>query len=247
MAPVPDEAPFVPKEFKAIAQFIPPPPHAKKLPEPPPTAQKKQSATRPQPHHPAIAEAVPQRFQNSIRGVLKSLDNLGRLGPHKGHGKGIASAGLGLPGLGTGHDVSLGSFADGIGGVGIGSAGAMSHGSIGHGSPLARVTSTGRVHTTNDAWIDRDAVEKEIQKHVAEISACYEHAMVKSGSFAGKMQVEWAIDSAGRVSSSRVKSTDIKNTDFGTCVLAALGTWHFPPAHGRVVVSYPFHLNSVGY
>src|SRR5581483_8809069 len=40
MAPVPEEAPFVPKEFKAIAQFIPPPPHVKALPEPAPTPQK---------------------------------------------------------------------------------------------------------------------------------------------------------------------------------------------------------------
>jgi hypothetical protein len=44
-----------------------------------------------------------------------------------------------------------------------------------------------------------------------------------------------------------VKSTDVKNAEFGTCVLAALDQWRFPPAHGRVAVSYPFHLNAVGY
>jgi hypothetical protein len=245
MAPVPEEAPFVPKEFKAIAQFIPPPPPKKILDRP--VTHEKKTLPRSQPHHPPFVDTAPLHFRSSINNVLKSLDGLGRIGPHKGKGKGLASAGLGLPSLGSGHELSMGQFDTGIGGVGIGSAGAMSHGTIGRGSPLARVTSAGRVHTNNDAWIDRDAVEKEIQKHVSEISACYEHAMVTSGSFAGKMQVEWAIDSVGHVSSSRIKSTDIKNTGFGACVLTALGGWHFPPAHGRVVVSYPFHLNSVGY
>jgi hypothetical protein len=253
LAPVPDNEPtFVPKEFKAVAKFIPKPKEIKTPPTP--STQKKD----PPVHHlsrprttPTVADPVPfiaRSLTKSVNNVLSSLDNVGRSG--KPGGKKVAGVGalpgLGLPAAGTAFNFG----ADTTGAIGIGAAGTMRKGNIGAGSPLGRVTSSSGVPHYNDkdkGWIDRDAVAKVVAAHTSEISACYERSMLKSGAFAGKMLVEWTIDEAGRVHTSRIKTTDVKNADFGTCVLAHLDQWRFPPAHGHVVVSYPFHLNSVGY
>jgi hypothetical protein len=254
LSPVPDpEQPFVPKEFKAVAKFIPEPKEIKTPPTP--STTKREPPTRHTPHArptPTQADPVPfnaKSLTQSVGKVLSSLDNVGRTGA-KG-GKKVAGLGA-LPGLGLPVAGTAFKFgADTTGAIGIGASGTMRKGNIGLGSPLGRVTSSSGVPHYSDkdiGRIDRDAVAKVVAAHTSEISACYERSMIKSGAFAGKMLVEWTIDEAGRVHSSRIKSTDVKNADFGTCVLAHLDQWKFPPAHGgRVVVSYPFHLNSVGY
>jgi hypothetical protein len=99
----------------------------------------------------------------------------------------------------------------------------------------------------SSAGVDRDALAKVVSAHLFEVSACYERAMLRSGPFAGKMVVEWTIDEAGRAHGSRMKMTTVKNDDFSVCVLAHLERWKFPPAHGSVVVTYPFLLNNAGY
>jgi hypothetical protein len=45
-----------------------------------------------------------------------------------------------------------------------------------------------------------------------------------------------------------MQSTDIHNMQFSACLISRLKTWSFPaPRGGSVKISFPFHLNSVGY
>jgi hypothetical protein len=241
-APTPEEPPFVPKEFKAIAAFIPPPQpkfsldrhfSLGKWPRKPPRVR---------------TPVLPPAIANPMGTFFKTLD-FSHLKAKRGAAAGVAQ--LGLPkGPSLSGAMSGVGFDDSIGQAGarIGTAGAMTHGSIGKGSPQGRVLSaTPRPDLSTKGSIDRDALRKVIDSHSAEISDCYERAMIAGGSFGGKMVVEWAIDAAGRASKTRVVSTDVKSTQFAGCVLQAIGRWQYPSAHDRVVVRFPFHVNAVGY
>lgn len=251
LAPVPDEAPFTPKLGPSIVAFIPVPPRQVK--PPPPVSHPPRVRTPPR-HWPDGRRFVPPSIIDGVKTppvklTLGVLDALDKLKPPRG--KRVAGLGaLALMGVPGAQPTAL-HFDDevGIGAGGFRNAGTMRTGNIGQGSVQGRVSNVDarRVRTSDTGEIDRDAVAKVIQSHLSEISRCYERAMIAGGSFAGKMTLEWAIDASGTVSHSRVKQTDVKSPDFGACVLTALGTWRFPPAHGHVVISYPFHLNAVGY
>jgi hypothetical protein len=249
LAPVPDEPPFTPRTLPGIKLFIPVPPKVVTVdpPKDPPRRWHPSKTTivdrRP---FPRILDGGPRGKPFKVPdGVLDALKNLK---PVKTR---VAGLGPMVPLLGVSNAQSSALHFDdvGIGTGGLQHAGAMHTGNIGRGSVQGRVSGIDarRVHSSDPGEIDRDAVAKVIQSHVSEIASCYERAMLKDGNFAGKMVLEWGIDSSGHVSHSRVKESDVKSASFGACVLTALGGWKFPPAHGHVVISYPFHLNAVGY
>ncbi len=161
----------------------------------------------------------------------------------------IANAGLGTFGLGGGGSGGSGikgiETLRGLGGGGIGALGAGRVGKGAVGGTVTRATSrTMGVQGT----IDKEAVAKVINSHLAEISACYERALLKEAGLAGKIVLEWNISTAGIVTTAKTKSSTMKSAAVEGCILNSLKGWKFPPAKGAgVVISYPFMFNSVGY
>ncbi|MDQ3262405.1 MAG: AgmX/PglI C-terminal domain-containing protein, partial [Myxococcota bacterium] len=96
--------------------------------------------------------------------------------------------------------------------------------------------------------IDRDAVAKVINSHLHEVSSCYERALLTTPGLAGKVQLEWTIGSAGKVTTVRTKNSTLRSSAVEGCILNALKKWEFPrPRGGSVIISYPFLFNSVGF
>ncbi len=96
--------------------------------------------------------------------------------------------------------------------------------------------------------IDREAVAKVINQHLNEVQACYERALLTTPGLAGKIALEWTIDMDGRVSDYKLKTSSFKTPDVPNCILAKLRGWIFPqPKGGKVIVTYPFMFNSVGF
>jgi hypothetical protein len=87
-----------------------------------------------------------------------------------------------------------------------------------------------------------------VNAHLQEVRACYEKALIKEPSLAGKVVLEWTISLSGTVVTAKIKNSTLRNSTVEGCIIQDLKTWKFPPAKGGlVIVSYPFLFNSVGY
>lgn len=161
----------------------------------------------------------------------------------------IANAGLGTFGLGGGGRGGAGMLgAEILHGKGGGGIGAMGAGGVGRGAVGGTVTRASARSVSVQGSIDREAVAKVVNAHLQEVRGCYERALLREPSLAGKVVLEWTISLSGNVVTTRTKSSTLKNSAVEACILQSLKMWQFPPAKGGVViVSYPFLFNSVGY
>ncbi|MBX7102408.1 MAG: AgmX/PglI C-terminal domain-containing protein, partial [Myxococcaceae bacterium] len=242
----------------------------KKKEEPKPVVEK---TPPPKALPPPVAAVTPPETQKALKSLekltaagpamkdlLAAVDKLGN-GPGKKDAKNdfklsgllgkapIANAGLGTFGLGGGGAGGAGTkgleVLRGKGGAGIGALGA---GNVGKGAVQGTVARASTRAIGVQGTIDREAVAKVINSHLAEVSACYERALLKEAGLQGKIVLEWNISTVGQVTTARTKSSSMKSAAVESCILASLKTWKFPPAKGAgVVISYPFLFNSVGY
>jgi outer membrane biosynthesis protein TonB len=162
----------------------------------------------------------------------------------------IANAGLGTFGLGgggKGGGATLG--AELLRGKGGGGIGALGVGGVGKGKVGGTVTrATARSIASTQGTVDREAVARVINSHLNEVHGCYERALLKQPSLAGKVVLEWTIGAAGRVVAAKTKSSTLSNAAVEACILSSLKSWTFPaPKGGVVIITYPFLFNSVGY
>ena len=161
----------------------------------------------------------------------------------------IANAGIGTFGLGGGGGGGMGikgaELLRGKGGAGIGALGA---GNIGKGSVSGTVTHAVSRTIGAQGNIDKEAVAKAINSHLAEVSSCYERALLKEPGLSGKIILEWQITTSGTVGYAKTKSSSMKSAAVEACIISSLKGWKFPVAKGAgVVITYPFMFNSVGY
>lgn len=96
--------------------------------------------------------------------------------------------------------------------------------------------------------LDKDVIRTTVQRHLEELRFCYEQALAQSPELGGKFAVRFTLvtkDGQARVSEAEIQPSDdsyLESMSMQTCVLNAVGRWHFPPSAdgGDVVVSYPF-------
>lgn len=71
-----------------------------------------------------------------------------------------------------------------------------------------------------------------VNKHLGEIQACYEKALVSSSSLVGRVEFEWLISPTGKVGKVRVKKADLKGdgSKLTSCVMGVIRTMRFPKA-----------------
>jgi len=161
----------------------------------------------------------------------------------------IANAGIGTFGLGGGGGGGMGikgaELLRGKGGAGIGALGA---GNIGKGAVAGSVSRAVSRTVGAQGNIDKEAVAKAINSHLAEVSSCYERALLKEPGLSGKIILEWQITTSGTVGYAKTKSSSMRSAAVESCIITALKGWKFPAAKGAgVVITYPFMFNSVGY
>ncbi|HUM13020.1 MAG TPA: AgmX/PglI C-terminal domain-containing protein [Myxococcaceae bacterium] len=234
-------------------------PEKKKEPEkkvvkaPPPKAPPQPVPPTPQP--PANVQKALAKVTAAGPAMKSMLAAINKLGPGGNAaafklnglvGKGPVASNVGMPGLGVGNGTGGGrELLMGKGGGGIGAMGA---GGVGKGPVRAGVARAASDRVSSQGQIDKEAVAKAINSHLAEIQRCYESALLKNPGLAGKVVLEWSISTQGRVVSSKSKSSTLKDSSVESCILRSLNTWQFPPARGQsVIISYPFIFNAVGF
>jgi TonB family protein len=131
--------------------------------------------------------------------------------------KGIAGLRLGDPG-----EVATGERG--------GEAIAVLHGTVRTGPPLEPIGGG-----------DPQIVADEVRRRKGALVACYERALLKEPTLAGRVVLRLAIDPAGRVTAATLEEDALGNPPFAACLLAAARGWRLPPpgADG-IEVSFPF-------
>jgi hypothetical protein len=90
----------------------------------------------------------------------------------------------------------------------------------------------------------RKKIQMVVKKLISQVERCYLRELLKTAELAGKLEVEWTIDTSGRVRSVRQLHSSVKSTLVSTCVLDSIRGWRFPrPRGGEVIVNYPFFFN----
>jgi len=129
----------------------------------------------------------------------------------------------------------------GIVGAGRGGGG-TGEGTIGLGHLAARVTAAPSTDSvTVRGSLDREVIDKIIQRHTNEVRSCYE-----SSSSKGLVMVQFTIGHTGEVIASVIQSSTIGSPEIEECITTTVKSWVFPkPANGSIaIVSYPVVLKS---
>lgn len=105
-----------------------------------------------------------------------------------------------------------------------------------------------QMRSAGQGQLDRDEIQKVINKNINQIQRCYERELLKNPGLSGKVQVEWTVGTNGSVRSTRQKFADLNSSTAVSCILGAIKGWQFPqPRGGEVVVSYPFIFKPIGF
>jgi hypothetical protein len=149
----------------------------------------------------------------NTNGVLNAIpSSAGRFlaassGPVKTGGKGI----------GSGKEYGVQGLAGASGSRGIGAAVV--------GSPQL-ATAGGK-----SEGLTRAQVMDVVKKYLSEVQQCYERNLLSNPNLAGRMEFEWDIQPAGKVSAVRVRrSTVEKGDNLGECVKGVFAKMQFPKA-----------------
>jgi hypothetical protein len=104
---------------------------------------------------------------------------------------------------------------------------------------------------TQDASVDegltKEEVARVIHSHMNEIRYCYEAAILKDATIAGKLLVDFKINGGGNVPNAGISEASMQNQQVSQCLLTKLRSWKFPQPRGGVLVavSYPFIFKSL--
>ncbi len=96
------------------------------------------------------------------------------------------------------------------------------------------------------ATLDRAIIEKTIESHFEEVSACYQAGLDRNAELTGTVTVRLAIDKKGEVASVNVQSSTLGDKPVEECIVKAVKTWKFPKpkGSGSVMATYPFVLKT---
>jgi hypothetical protein len=108
-------------------------------------------------------------------------------------------------------------------------------------APKRAISATGGI-------LDRGAIQKVVNAHMAAIQRCYEVQLLKNPGLAGKIVFDWVIALSGGVSSARQASSSMRSPAVATCILSVIRGMRFPsPVGGSVQVRYPFVFRVQGF
>jgi len=192
----------------------------------------------------AIAEALDAPSVGEILGGLGSARTIVAGGP----------GGAGLRGSGDGGGGSEGGslFAAGKLGTGAGSGpgsgvGRGKRGPGARGRREERTVSVSRGRPNVRGTLSAEQINRVVRANQAAVRYCYDTEVQRQPNLSGRVEVQWRINTDGRVSSARIASSTLRNARVEGCIVRQVRRWRFPkPDGGEVAVSYPFVLRVGG-
>jgi outer membrane biosynthesis protein TonB len=98
-----------------------------------------------------------------------------------------------------------------------------------------------------DGDLDPKAIARIVRARLRSIQMCYERELKRNPNLAGKISIEFTIETNGRVSDTYVVSNSMNNQAVANCIQSRIRTWVFPrPKGGSVTVAYPFIFSPAG-
>jgi len=90
-----------------------------------------------------------------------------------------------------------------------------------------------------------ETVRRVIWVHINQIRYCYQQALFKQPTLAGRMLVNFQINPQGQVLELSVRESTLESPQLIACVSDAMRAWEFPPTpsyDGITEINYPFLL-----
>jgi Ca-activated chloride channel family protein len=93
--------------------------------------------------------------------------------------------------------------------------------------------------------LDRDIIRRMVRARINEVRGCYNAALVRDPTTAGRVEINFVIMRDGKVASAVVQSNDTGDARLGSCIAARAKQWAFPEVEGgsTIIVTYPFALS----
>lgn len=93
--------------------------------------------------------------------------------------------------------------------------------------------------------LSADVIRRVIWVHINQIKYCYQQALFKQPTLAGRMLVNFQVSPQGQVLELSVRETTLQSPQLISCVSDAMRGWEFPPTpsfDGVTEINYPFLL-----
>lgn len=180
-------------------------------------------------------------FGKAVIGMRgKTLESGGGVG-----GRGFKGVDVGGGGKTVGIDgpSTKGGFGRGYEGNGIGE-GIAGPGRLGYKGEHAISIVSENIQVL--AGLPKDVINAVVQRHRAEIRACYDAALQRNPNLRGKITMAFSIEPSGIVSSAKIKENTLGDGGLGNCITARVKSWIFPKPEAPVVTevtAFPFYLN----
>jgi hypothetical protein len=90
-----------------------------------------------------------------------------------------------------------------------------------------------------------EVIRRVIWVHLNQIKYCYQQALFKQPTLAGRLLVNFQINPQGQVLELSVRETTLASDELIACVSEAMRNWEFPPTptyDGIIEINYPFLL-----
>ncbi len=185
---------------------------------------------------------------------LNSMKNIRSAGQGQGGG-GVGATGRGgVKGLMPGNGLIAGSAGEGgraesAGGYGTRGTGGgrAGYGKISMVGGMAPISLPLDDEATVEGGLDQDQILAVINKHLGQITYCYEKGLQAQPSIGGRVAVDFTIGPAGRITVAKVAQSSLGSKLVENCMLDKMRTWQFPKPVGKVNVDvlYPFNLTRV--
>lgn len=95
------------------------------------------------------------------------------------------------------------------------------------------------------AGLDAESVRMVVQHHLPQLRLCSDRALKQQNKLSGLVEIQFEVDSEGRVRSASVYRNTTGHDGLGKCIATQLRGWRFPrPVGGEVVFIYPFLFSS---
>jgi TonB family protein len=202
----------------------------------------------------AALGGVPKGNKSAEGLDMNSLKNIRSAGQGQGGG-GVGATGRGgVKGMLPGNGLIAGSSGEGgraesAGGYGTRGAGG---GRAGYGK-ISMVGGTSPIslplddEATVEGGLDQDQILAVINKHLGQITYCYEKGLQAQPSIGGRVAVDFTIGPAGRITTAKVAQSSLGSKFVENCMLDKMRSWQFPKPVGKVNVDvlYPFNLTRV--
>ena len=81
---------------------------------------------------------------------------------------------------------------------------------------------------------------KVVQAHASAIQFCYEKELQRFPNLAGKVVLNWKVDTEGHVTTSKIDNSTLSNPAAEGCMSRQVKAWIFPKSTGPTTVNFPF-------